>query len=46
MNTTIKYYKNPDKVRFKGWIEHKSMGTLIGFIRLDGSLLRVEDIKC
>lgn len=45
MNKIIKYYKNPAKIRFKGWIEHKTMGTLIGFVRLDGSLLRVEDIE-
>ena len=44
MNTTTKYYKNPLKVGFKGWVEHKTMGTLIGFVRLDGSLLRVENI--
>ena len=46
MNTTIKYYKKHNEVGFKGWVEHKTMGTLIGFVRLDGSLLRVEDIKC
>ena len=45
MNATIKYYQHPDKVGFKGWVEHKTMRTLIGFVRLDGSLLRVEDIR-
>ena len=45
MNKIIKYYQHPDKVQFKGWVEHKTMGILIGFVRLDGSLLRVEDIK-
>ena len=46
MNTIIKYYKNPLEVGFKGWVKHKTMRTLIGFVRLDGNLLRVEDIKC
>ena len=45
MNTIIKYYQCPDKIGFNGWVEHKTMGILIGFVRLDGSLLRVEDIK-
>ena len=40
----MKLYQNPAKVGFKGWVEHKSMGTLIGFVKLNGSLLRVEDI--
>ena len=43
-NTIFKPYTKPNKIGYLGWVEHKTMQTLIGYIRLDGSILRVEDI--